>query len=150
MLCRKQNGVIRRAKNTQLIILLFLVIAIIVAIPACFMPKGRIVILENPNGTGFTMDFREWSSKNKCELSLNKGDVLQFEVFREDGEIALRVSGKKGSEPYTGNNLKSGLFTVTVSETDNYVIRITGKDATGKVMAKKVGNVTDMGAKPIK
>ena len=96
------------------------------------------------------MDFKEWSSKNKCELSLNKGDVLQFEVFREDGEIALRVSGKKGSEPYTGNNLKSGLFTVTVSETDNYVIRITGKDATGKVMAKKVGNVTDMGAKPIK
>jgi hypothetical protein len=85
------------------------------------------VILENPNGTGFTMDFKEWSSKNKCELSLNKGNVLQIEVDREDGEIALLISGKNGSEPYTGNNIESGIFTVTVSETDKYDIRIAGK-----------------------
>jgi hypothetical protein len=76
--------------------------------------------------------------KNKCELSLNKGDVLQIEVVHEDGKIALTVSGKNGSEPYTGNNLKSGVFTVTVSETDKYDIRITGKNATGKVMVKNV------------
>ena len=87
------------------------------------------------------MDFKEWNSKSKCELSLNKGDVLQIEVDREYGEIALTVSGKNGSEPYTGNNLKSGLFTVTVSETDKYDIRITGKDATGKVTVKNVENV---------
>jgi len=31
------------------------------------------------------------------------------------------VSGKNGSEPYTGNNLRSGLFTVTVSETDYFL-----------------------------
>ena len=47
--------------------------------------------------------------------------MLQIEVSREDGEIALMISGRNGSEPYTGNNLKSGLFTVTVSETDKYV-----------------------------
>lgn len=75
--------------------------------------------------------------------------MLQIEVFREDGEIAFMVSGKNGSEPYAGNNLKSGLFTVTVSETDKYDIRITGKDATGKVMVKKVENVADMGAETI-
>ena len=131
------------------IIFLPLVIAIIIAISACSAPKGSIVILENPNGTGFTMDFKEWSSKSKCELSLNKGDVLQIEVFREDGEIALTVSGKNGSEPYTGNNLKSGLFTVTVSQTDKYEIRITGKNATGKVIVKNVENVANMGAEPI-
>jgi hypothetical protein len=49
------------------------------------------------------------------------------------------VKGKNGSEPYTGNNLKPGLFTVTVSETDRYEIRITGKGATGKVFVKNVG-----------
>ena len=103
------------------IIFLPLLIAIIIAISACSAPKGSIVILENPNGTGFTMDFKKWSSNSKCELSLNKGDVLQIEVSREDGEIALMISGRNGSEPYTGNNLKSGLFTVTVSETDKYV-----------------------------
>ena len=123
------------------LIFLPLVIAIIVSISACSAPKNSILILENPNGTGFIMDFKEWSSKNKCELSLNKGDVLQIEVVREGGKIALMVSGKNGSEPYTGNNLESGVFTVTVSETDRYAIRITGKNATGKVMVKNVGSI---------
>ena len=123
------------------LIFLPLVIAIIISIPACSATKGSIVILEKPNGTGFTMDFKEWSSNNKCELSLNKGDVMQIEVVREDGEIGLAINGKKGSEPYTGNNLGSGVFTVTVSETDEYVIRITGKDATGKVTVKNAKNI---------
>ncbi|MGI6412208.1 MAG: hypothetical protein ACOXZ5_00790 [Syntrophomonadaceae bacterium] len=118
--------------------LFLLVIAILITISGCTASKGSIVILEKPNGKGFTMEFKEWSSNNKCELSLDKGDVLQFEVVREDGEIALKVSGKNGSEPYTGNDVRSGIFTVTVSESDTYEIRITGKDATGKVTLKNV------------
>ncbi len=129
----KQNARISRIQRMHPIIFLPLVFAIIIVLTACSASKGSIVILENPNGTGFTMDFKEWSSKNKCELFLKKGDVLQIEVAREDGEIALAVCGKNGSEPYTGNNLQSGLFTVTVSETDKYDIRIIGKNATGKV-----------------
>jgi hypothetical protein len=131
MLPGKQNSIIRR-------IILPLVFAMIIAITACSTPKGSIVILENTNGTGFTMDFKEWSSSDKCELSLNKDDVLQVEVIREGGEIALEIRGKMGSEPYTGNHLESGVFTVKVSETDQYVIRITGKNASGKVIVKKV------------
>lgn len=130
MLPGKQNTIIRR-------IILPLVIAMIIAITACSTPKGSIVILENTNGTGFTMDFKEWSSSDKCELSLNKDDVLQVEVVREGGEIALEIRGKMGSEPYTGNHLESGVFTVKVSETDQYVIQITGKNASGKVIVKK-------------
>ena len=42
---------------------------------------------------------------------------------------------QKGREPYT-KQPESGLFTVTVSETDKYDILITGKDATGKVTIK--------------
>jgi len=138
MLFGKQNSGIRRSQNMHPIVFLPLFIAIIIAISSCSAPKGSIVILENPNGKGFTMDFKEWSSKGKCELSLDKGDVLQFEVVRENGKIALVVRGKNGSEPYTGNDLKSGVFTVTVSETDKYDIRITGKAATGKVTVKNV------------
>ncbi|HHU49939.1 MAG: hypothetical protein ACOYEH_01150 [Caldicoprobacterales bacterium] len=122
----------------QLTIFLPLMIAIILAISACTVYKGSIVILENPSGKGFTMDFKEWSSINKRELSLNNGDVLQFEVAREAGEIALVVSGKNSTEPYTGNDVRSGIFTVTVPESDIYVIRITGKNATGKVTVKNL------------
>lgn len=129
---------IRRVQNIQIAVFLPLVIVITLALSACAAYKGSIVILENPNGKEFTMDFKEWSAKSKCEISLNKGDVLQFEVVREAGEIALTVTGGNDSEPYTGNDVRSGIFTVTVSETDQYVVRITGKDATGKITVKNV------------
>ncbi len=123
------------------IVFLPLFIAVMIAISACSAPKGSIVILDDPDGTGFTMDFNKWNSEDKCELSLGSGDVLQIEVDREDGKIALSVSGKNGSEPYRGNDLESGLFTVTVSDTDDYVFRIEGKDATGKITVKNLGHL---------
>jgi hypothetical protein len=143
MLSGKQNAGLRRFKNMQPIhpiVFLPLFIAVIIAISACTAAKGSILILEDPNGTGFTMDFKAWSANNKCALSLRKGDVLQFEIARESGEITLSVSGRNGSEPYTGKSLQSGGFTVTVSETDDYVIRIAGKAATGKIAVKNLGS----------
>ncbi|MGI6366292.1 MAG: hypothetical protein ACOX2G_11310 [Bacillota bacterium] len=126
----------RIRKRNNPVLFLVLVIGIIIASPACSPAKGSILILENPKGTGFTMDFKEWSSQNKCELSLDKNDVLQVDIDREGGEIALVISGKNGSEPYLGNNLKSIAFTVTMPEADRYEIRIIGKNATGKVTVK--------------
>jgi len=125
------------------IIFLPVFISALIVISSCTAPKGSIVILENPNGKGFTMDFTNWSSQDKCKLSLDKGDVLQIEVDHKNGEIDLAITGKNGSEPYTGNDLKSMLFTVTVSETNNYEIRISGKKATGKVTVKNVNNDAD-------
>jgi len=130
----KQNGI--KVKKLRSNIILVLVIATVLSVSACTAAKGSIVILENPNGSGFSMDFKNWTAQNKCQLSLYRGDVLQFEIVREEGEIALAVRGDKGSEPYTGNRVESGVFTVTVSETDEYLIGITGKNATGKVMVK--------------
>jgi len=133
MLFWRGNARIRKKAIT----FLSLFTVVFMALSGCSATKGSIVILENQKGTEFTIDFKEWSSKEKCTVYLNNGDVMQFEVTHEEGEIALMVSGQKGSEPYTGNNLKSGIFTVTVSESDNYDIKITGKDATGKITVKK-------------
>ena len=90
----KQNTGIRGIKKMHPIVFLPLFITIIIVISSCSEAKGSIVILENPSGAGFTMDFNKWSSKNKCELSLNKGDELQGEVNCKDGEITLTISGK--------------------------------------------------------
>jgi hypothetical protein len=128
-----------RNRQMRQIIFLLLLIAIMTS-AACTAPKGSMVIQEDSNGKGFTLDFKEWSSENKSELSLEQGDVLQFEIVREAGEIALNVRGKNGSEPYTGNDICSGTFTVTVSEADKYDIRITGKKATGKLTVKNLGS----------
>ena len=87
------------------------------------------------------MDFKEWSSKNKCELYLEKGDTLQIVAVSESGEYTLLILGENGSEPYAGNINRSMVFTVTVSETDKYEIRITGKNATGKVTVSNLKKI---------
>lgn len=115
-------------------------IAALMLTTACLAQKGSIVILENIDGKVFRVNFNEWSEKGKCELNLKQDDVLQIEVARDDGEIGMTISGKGGSEPYTGNNLQSGIFTVTISETDDYVIRFTGENATGNVTITKLGD----------
>lgn len=138
MLFRQQNAKVKRIQTLRAIALL-LCIAVILIISSCSAQKDSIVILENTNRTAFTMIFSNFSAKSKCELSLNKRDVVQFDVEREGGEIAFTVNGKNGSEPYSGNDLQSGIFTVTVSETDVYVFRITGKAATGKITVKNLG-----------
>ena len=73
--------------------------AAILLFSAC-TPTGSIVILENPNGTGFTMNLTKFHGTNKCQLSLAAGDVLQVEVSRSGGEMGLVISGMRGSEPY--------------------------------------------------
>ncbi len=120
-----------------------IILTAIILLSACAASSGSITIIENLNETGFTMDFTQFSTKNKCKLSLGDGDVLQIDVTRDSGKIALTVSGKNGSEPYTGNDLKSGMFTITVSETDEYVFQIIGKEAEGKIIVKNLGRQID-------
>jgi len=137
MLFGKQSTIRRRIRMVHPIVFLPLFIAIIIVISNYTESKGNIVILENPNGKGFVADFSKWTTTNKCTLVLNKGDEVRVEVVRENGEIGLTITGKNGSEPYTGNNLESITFTVTVSETDEYDFRITGKKATGQITVRK-------------
>ena len=122
------------------IIFLPLFISIIIVISSCTSAKNSIVILEDGYGTGFTMDMKEFNSNNKCELSLAEGDEVQVEVEHESGKIALVVNGKNGSEPYSGNCDESIRFTITVTETDVYVFKVSGKGATGKITVKNLGN----------
>ena len=85
------------------------------------------------------MDFNQFKATNKCQLSLAAGDVVQVEVDRQGGEIGLVVSGLRGSEPYAGNDLPTRTFTIGIAETDQYVFLITGKNATGRIKVKNLG-----------
>ncbi|NLT57925.1 MAG: hypothetical protein GXX99_03060 [Clostridiales bacterium] len=106
---------------------------------SCTKTADGTVRLEQPDETAFTVEFEAWSAENACELSLMQQDTLQIEVSRDDGKIGLTIRGKNGSEPYTGNDLCPGLFTVTVSETDDYVFTLTGDRATGRVAVRNLG-----------
>lgn len=126
--------------NRTIKIAIVAIVATISSLLAYFLfitpTDGSIVILENPSGTECSMEFKKWNGQHKCELMLADGDEIQVEISRESGVINMTISGKNGNEPYTGNDLHSGLFTVTISETDQYMIRLSGNSATGKVIVK--------------
>ena len=110
-----------------------------VLLSAC-PPTGSIVILHNPSLSGFTMDFTQYNATHRCQLPLAARDVVKVEVDRQGGEIGLVVSGLRGSEPYSGNDLPTRTFTIGIAETDQYVFLITGKNATGRIRVKNLGH----------
>lgn len=128
--------------HRRLIIATVVLLAGALLLTACASGE-RIVILDNPDGTGFSMDFSKFSGSSKCQLSLTAGDVVQVEVARTGGQIGLTVTGLKGSEPYIGSDLPARTFTFSVAETDEYVFRITGKNATGQIIAKNISRAED-------
>lgn len=105
--------------------------------------KGTIMFIEDIKESGLSVQFNNYDLRDKCELTLNKGDVVQVDVRREGGTIGLTVKGKKGNEPYTGNDLTSGVFTFRISETDDYLFWFKGTSATGKVIIKNLGSDLD-------
>lgn len=139
MFFRKRTAGMSRAQNRRPVILLVTAVLMLL-LTACSGVKGGILIFEDFRGKGCTMEFEDWETSNKCELSLSGNDVLQVELTLESGALALSVSGKKGSEPYAGKNLQPGVFTVTVSETDEYIIAVTGERASGRLAVKNLGN----------
>lgn len=117
-----------------------MVIAAILLVSACAFDKGNIDIHKNETGSEIVMELTDFNAGDECRLSLKERDTLQIDISLDSGSIGLEISGINGSQPYTGNDLESALFTVTVSETDEYVFRITGNGATGKVIITNLGN----------
>jgi len=125
-----------RSKVRKPLFALSLVFALCFTLYAC-VPEGGIVILEDGK-TGFSMEFKDYNSKNKCELLLDKGDEVQVEITCDGGKIDFTMSGKKGSEPYSGNDVETTKFTITVAESDDYVFELSCKYASGKIVVKKL------------
>jgi hypothetical protein len=123
-------------KKVAMFLLVF--VAVLLFGSGCWGAKGSVVILEKPGNAKFDISFEEWSAQSKCEMALTKGDEVRVEIACDNGEIDLTMRGKKGSEPYTGNDITEVAFTVTVAETDDYVFTLSGAKASGTITLSKV------------
>ncbi len=70
-------------------------------------------------------------------LTLEKDDVIDFEVVNETGKLSIVVQKDKDRPVYTGNKLPTGSFSVTVPESGKYKVSVTGDNAKGSVSAIK-------------
>lgn len=78
----------RRVKNISLFTL-FLVLAMVLTLSVSCTVQGSIMILENPNGTGFEIDLKNWSEKDQCKLFLNRGTCCRLKLFGKGEKLLL-------------------------------------------------------------
>jgi hypothetical protein len=138
MLFKKRSTELRRIRKMNPVIFLPLAIAIVIALTSCGEARGSIIILENRQGTGCEMEFKEWSAENKCELTLHANDKLEIEIACESGSVSLDIRGKSGVKAYMGSGLETGSFTVQVPEAGEYIIAVKGRSASGRIDIKNL------------
>ncbi len=92
----------------------------------------------DPDGTGSPWISRCGAQIISCAFSLNRDDVLQFEVARKAERLPFRSAAKTAANPIRERS-GSCVFTVAVPETDLISDKKHGKDATGKVAVKNLG-----------
>lgn len=122
------------------IAIMLAVAVILLAVVACGAGKGSITVHESNSAKEVTAEFSRWNGQEESELSLNDNDELQVEVACESGSVSLDIRAKSGTEVYTGNGLDTCQFTVTVHETDVYVITMEGDNASGSA---RITNVSE-------
>lgn len=109
-----------------------LILAVVLTLSSC-ASKGSVAIVETTPGLAFDISMKAWDGEDTVKLTLNAGDTVRVEIQCESGDMAMEISGQKGSTPYSGNALSAMAFTVTVEETDTYTVTLKGNKATGSV-----------------
>ena len=100
---------------------------------ACEMNVGVVTMRNNDK---WTMTYALFNSFREERFYAESGDVFVIKTENSEGEICLTVK-MKNSDPVYQGNIKSGEFTVTVSENGRYTVRVEGEKAKGKFEIEK-------------
>ena len=88
-------------------------------------------------GNSITIEFQTLNTAQTQEIDLKSGDMVQFDVTRESGQIDIAFGLKDASPDYEGKSVESSSFTVTVHEDGRYVLTVTGSGAQGSIKLTK-------------
>ncbi len=119
-------------KKRNRVLVSVLILALVLMLSSC-AGKGTVAIKETTLSRAFDISMKAWNGEEVVTLLLNAGDTVQVDIQCESGDIAMEMTGKKGSAPYSGKALSEMAFTVTVEETDTYTVTLKGNKATGEV-----------------
>lgn len=116
-------------------IMMLLLCVIAAAVLGFLHYRGRGVfsgdLVKDPDR--YTLRFDEMNREDSHSLTLNGGDTLSVDFSIERGHADL-VIGEPGEEPvYRGNDIKDGLFDLTIPRTGTYQITVSGKHAKGSI-----------------
>ena len=91
------------------------------------------------DASGFRMEYSILNREESAGLNLTEGDRLQVSLSHTEGSVDMTV-GMDGHEPiYRGNGQQNAEFILEITETGNYRISVSGRQAKGKVSFIRTG-----------
>ena len=85
------------------------------------------------NDDGWTLTFSALSMTRTATLALKAGDEVAVTIVLTGGEADASIALGSGDPAWRGDKAENSTFTVTVPETGDYTLTVTGRKAAGTV-----------------
>ena len=109
--------------------------ALVMLLSACEM-KVNVGVTTMRSDDKWTMTYALFNSSKEENFYAESGDVFVIKTENSEGKIYLTIK-MKNSDPVYEGSIESGEFTVAVSESGRYTVRVEGEKAKGKFEIEK-------------
>jgi hypothetical protein len=125
---KKARGRIQCAQKTALAVVLVL----LMGLTGC--TKGSYIAVrsyENNTPVSMSMRYEKFSGKKSKTISLDTPSEVFVAVITESGSLNLSITDAEGNSFYTGKDLPSSSFSVSLGKPGKYTIKVEAKDHKG-------------------
>ncbi len=120
----------------KLLFSLLIISVLSVLLTACNQKNFTGTRVANPDS--YRLDIEQMSGMDTHTLNLSEGDVLTIRFETENGKLNMEIKAPDGTIIYTGNGEEATDFTVNISESGEYSIRVEAKGARGKISIQRL------------
>lgn len=89
------------------------------------------------NESQLIMSFKILNTTDNQMLTLEQGDIIDFEIVNESGKIDIVLQKDKETPVFTGKEIPTNSFTVEIPVSGKYKVSVTGHNAKGSVSVVK-------------
>lgn len=90
------------------------------------------------NPYSYRLDIERMNGTETHTMELDAGDILKIHFETERGKLHMEIKASDGTIIYMGNGEESTDFTVNISESGAYTVRVKAHDAKGAIYIRRV------------
>ena len=117
------------------LISLLIISGLLVLLSACGQLKFNGT--REANQDFYRLDIEQMNGTDTHALELNAGDTLNIHFETEYGKLRMEIKAPDGTLIYTGNGEEATDFTVNISDSGEYSVRVEANDARGKIYIQR-------------
>ena len=115
----------------KLLIYLLTISGLFAFLTACNQKNFTGTRVANPDS--YRLGIEQMNGADTHTMELNAGDTLNIHFETEHGKLHMEIKAPDGTIIYTGNGEEATDFTVNISESGEYSIRVEAKGARGNI-----------------